>query len=118
MVRRLGLADLDGEPSPEMTHYIAKEDLDFGMASPARYRRALEAAGFVGVSRNMVHPPEAIVARNLWSIVAGYFPGALITDRTMLSSSDRRAASGQPCRNFASRSSRRRWIARVSAALA
>jgi len=32
----------DGKPSPEMADYIAKEDLDFGMASPARYRRALE----------------------------------------------------------------------------
>ena len=65
-------------------------------------------------SRNMVDPPEAIVARNLWSIIAGHFPSALIADRTMLSSNDRRAASGQPCRNFASRSPRRRWIARVS----
>ena len=35
-------------------------------------------------SRNMVDPPEAIVARNLWSIVAGYYPGALIADRTAL----------------------------------
>ena len=35
-------------------------------------------------SRNMVDPPGAIVARNLWSIVAGYFPGALIADRTAL----------------------------------
>ena len=35
-------------------------------------------------SRNMADPPEAIVARNLWSIVAGYFPGALIADRTAL----------------------------------
>ena len=28
----------DGEPSPEMADYIAKKNLDFGMASPARYR--------------------------------------------------------------------------------
>ena len=35
-------------------------------------------------SRNMADPPETIVARNLWSIVAGYFPGALIADRTAL----------------------------------
>ena len=40
----------DGEPSPEMADYLAKEDLDFGMASPARYRLALENAGFVDVS--------------------------------------------------------------------
>ena len=40
----------DGEPSPEIVGYIAREDIDFEIASPARYRRALEAAGFVDVS--------------------------------------------------------------------
>lgn len=39
----------DGEPSPEMKAYIKMEDLDFGMASPRRYQRALEAAGFINV---------------------------------------------------------------------
>ncbi|MCB9433235.1 MAG: methyltransferase domain-containing protein [Ardenticatenaceae bacterium] len=39
----------DGEPSPEMADYIRREDLDFGMASPTRYCRALEAAGFVDI---------------------------------------------------------------------
>ena len=39
----------DGAPSPEMAEYIRREDLDFGMASPERYRAALEAAGFVDV---------------------------------------------------------------------
>jgi phosphoethanolamine N-methyltransferase len=39
----------DGEPSPAMSAYIAAEALDFGMASPARYRLALTAAGFVDV---------------------------------------------------------------------
>ena len=33
---------------------------------------------------NMTDPPERIVRRNLWQIVAGYFPGALIADRTAL----------------------------------
>ena len=42
----------DGEPSAEMTHYIRLEDLDFGMASPRRYRTALDTAGFVNVSLN------------------------------------------------------------------
>ncbi|MFO1175756.1 MAG: methyltransferase domain-containing protein [Paracoccaceae bacterium] len=45
----------DGPPSPEMAAYIAAEGLDFGMASPARYRDALERAGFAGIeidSRN------------------------------------------------------------------
>lgn len=35
-------------------------------------------------TRNLVDAPQAIVRRNLWSIVAGYFPGALIADRTAL----------------------------------
>lgn len=45
----------DGPPSPEMAAYIAAEGLDFGMASPARYRDALERAGFADIeidSRN------------------------------------------------------------------
>lgn len=36
----------DGEPSEEMEAYLAAEGLSFGMASPGRYRRALEGAGF------------------------------------------------------------------------
>jgi phosphoethanolamine N-methyltransferase len=47
----------DGEPSPEMAHYIAMEDLGFAMASPSRYRRALDAAGFIDVR---------LVNRNPW----------------------------------------------------
>lgn len=39
----------DGEPSSAMAAYIAAEALDFGMASPARYERALAAAGFVDI---------------------------------------------------------------------
>ena len=45
----------DGDPSPEMKSYIAAEGLDFGMASPRRYRAALTEAGFgyIGIeSRN------------------------------------------------------------------
>lgn len=47
----------DGEPSPAMAAYIAAEALDFGMASPARYERALHAAGFVEI---------ALRNRNAW----------------------------------------------------
>lgn len=36
----------EGAPSPEMAAYIAAEGLDFGMASAARYRDALQQAGF------------------------------------------------------------------------
>lgn len=47
----------DGEPSSEMKAYIAAEGLDFGMASPRRYRDALNAAGFTDI---------AITSRNAW----------------------------------------------------
>jgi ubiquinone/menaquinone biosynthesis C-methylase UbiE len=47
----------DGPPSPEMADYIAQEDLDFAMASPARYARALEDAGFERIE---------LVNRNRW----------------------------------------------------
>ena len=35
-------------------------------------------------TKNLDDPPEEIVRRNLWGIVAGYFPGALVADRTAL----------------------------------
>lgn len=47
----------DGPPSPEMAAYIAAEDLDFAMASPERYRDALEQAGFEEIR---------LVDRNPW----------------------------------------------------
>lgn len=47
----------DGEPSPEMKAYIAAEGLSFTMASPARYRLAMERAGFTEI---------ATVDRNAW----------------------------------------------------
>lgn len=33
-------------------------------------------------TKNLGEPPEEVVRRNLWGIVAGYFPGALVADRT------------------------------------
>lgn len=47
----------DGPPSDAMAAYIAAEGLDFGMASPARYRAAMVAAGFVDVT---------LTSRNAW----------------------------------------------------
>lgn len=47
----------DGEPSREMAAYIAAEGLNFGMASPARYREAMELAGFADIR---------IESRNSW----------------------------------------------------
>ncbi len=47
----------DDAPSPEMAAYVAAEGLDFGMASPARYKAAMLDAGFDDVS---------IIGRNTW----------------------------------------------------
>lgn len=44
------LTDRDKEPTAEMRRYLDLEGLDFGMASPERYRKALTAAGFIDVS--------------------------------------------------------------------
>lgn len=35
-------------------------------------------------TRNLVDPPDQIVRRHLWPLVAGYVPGALVADRTAL----------------------------------
>ena len=53
----------DGEPSPEMLHYLEMEGLSFGMASPGRYARALEVAGFVNVAVSSRNPWYREVAR-------------------------------------------------------
>ena len=47
----------EGAPSPAMAAYIKAEGLDFGMASPARYRDAMLKAGFADI---------VIVNRNRW----------------------------------------------------
>lgn len=47
----------DNEPSQQMKDYIASEGLDFGMASPGKYKDALEKAGFRNVT---------VTSRNAW----------------------------------------------------
>ena len=46
-------------------------------------------------TRNLTDQPEAVIRRNLWNIVAGYFPGALIADRTALENAP--AEDGSVC---------------------
>ena len=46
-------------------------------------------------TRNLTDPPEVVVKRNLWHIVAAYFPGALIVDRTALENAP--AGDGSIC---------------------
>jgi fido (protein-threonine AMPylation protein) len=43
-------------------------------------------------TKNLTDPPVAVTRRNCWPIVAGYFPGAVIVDRTALE--DRPAEDG------------------------
>lgn len=51
------LTNHDGDMSPEMAHYVKMEDLEFQMASPGKYRMAMEDAGFSDVE---------LVNRNTW----------------------------------------------------
>ena len=46
-------------------------------------------------TRNLEDAPDEIVRRNLWGIVAGYFPGALIADRSAFEPAP--AADGSLC---------------------
>ena len=46
-------------------------------------------------TKNLTDTPEAIVKRYLWPIVSGYFPGALVADRTALENAP--AADGSIC---------------------
>jgi phosphoethanolamine N-methyltransferase len=61
----------DGAPSPEMADYIAREALDFGMASPARYRAALEDAGFAEITLRNRNPWYREVARKELALLEG-----------------------------------------------
>jgi len=52
----------DDAPSEQMAEYIRSEGLDFGMASPSRYKDALDQAGFTDIrieSRNAWYRDEA-----------------------------------------------------------
>ena len=46
-------------------------------------------------TRNLAESPETIVRRHLWQIVAGYFPGGLVADRTALENAP--AGDGSVC---------------------
>ena len=46
-------------------------------------------------TRNLTDPPAAVVRRNLWTLVAGYFPDALVADRTALENAP--AEDGSVC---------------------
>ena len=61
----------DGEPSAEMKAYIIAEDLDFAMASPDRYDKALQAAGFEEISLLNRNPWYKEVAEEEYAYLTG-----------------------------------------------
>ncbi len=61
----------DGEPSEDMKAYVALEGLSFGMASPQRYAKALESAGFVEVALSNRNAWYRSVAERELSAIAG-----------------------------------------------
>lgn len=68
----------DHTPSPDMQAYLQAEGLSFGMASPARYVRAMEGAGFqniLTVNRNVWYRDEA--RRELNRMQSGLYNAAI-----------------------------------------
>ncbi|MET4805930.1 methyltransferase domain-containing protein [Limibacillus sp. MBR-115] len=65
----------DGEPSDDMKAYVALEGLSFGMASPQRYAKALESAGFVEVALSNRNAWYRSVAERELSAIAGELYG-------------------------------------------
>jgi hypothetical protein len=63
--------------------FISNADLAARVSRGAKLGR-LRKLGSRLYTRNLTEPPEKIVRRNLWPLVAAYMPGALIADRTAL----------------------------------
>lgn len=61
----------DDEPSDQMKQYLEQEGLSFAMASPDRYRRALEGAGFIDVDLRNRNPWYREVARKELAALEG-----------------------------------------------
>ena len=61
------LCGYEGEPSAQMQAYINAEGLDFGLAAPEVYQKALEAAGFIDIEleeRNTWYRTQARAERD------------------------------------------------------
>src|SRR6185437_8327342 len=52
--------------------------------SRATAKGALRRIGPKLYTKNLVDPPEQVVQRHLWPLIAAYVPGALVADRTAL----------------------------------
>lgn len=69
----------DGDPSSEMQDYIRAEDLDFAMASPARYDKAMQSAGFDKIALRNRNPWYRDVAADELARLTGPERAALET---------------------------------------
>ena len=65
------LTNHDGPLSPAMQRYVDLEGLGFAMASPDRYKRALETAGFTGVTTTNRNAWYRDIARDELAMLAG-----------------------------------------------
>ena len=79
----------DFSAMPEV--FVSNADLAAAVSRETKHGR-LRKLGSRLYTRNLTEPPERIVQRNLWPLVAAYLPGALIADRTALE--NRPAAGG------------------------
>jgi len=90
MPRNITAIDVDTLPEAFVSNTAIS--LQVGRAVKAGRLRKLASRLY---TRNHTDTPEAIVRRNLWTIVAGYFPGALIAGRTAIENAP--AADGSVC---------------------
>jgi hypothetical protein len=80
------------EPWPEA--FVSTADTAVAVSRAVKAGRLRKLASRL-YSRNLTDAPEQIVRRNLWPIVDGYFPDALIADRTALENAP--AQDGSVC---------------------
>lgn len=81
----------DFSAMPEV--FVSNADLAAAVSREMKLGR-LRKLGSRLYTRNLTEPPERIVQRNLWPLVAAYLPGALIADRTAL---ENRPSAMVPC---------------------
>ena len=79
----------DFSTMPEV--FVSNADLATAVSREVKLGR-LRKLGSRLYTRNLKDPPEKVVQRNLWPLVAAYLPGALIADRTAIE--NRPAADG------------------------
>ena len=72
------------KPSTDLPETFVATATTTNLASKAARAGRLRRLASRLYTSDLKSPPEAIVRRNLWPIVAGYFPDAIIADRTAL----------------------------------